>query len=99
MALFLGKAIVYSVIPPLKVVRLLKQIRFIGSQSIVVILLTGVFAGMVIGLQGFRSLSRVGSEAFLGPSVALSLIKELGPVFSGLMVTGRAGSAIAAVLW
>ncbi|MBW1805062.1 MAG: ABC transporter permease [Deltaproteobacteria bacterium] len=96
MALFLGKAIVYSVIPPLKVVRLLKQIRFIGSQSIVVILLTGVFAGMVIGLQGFRSLSRVGSEAFLGPSVALSLIKELGPVFSGLMVTGRAGSAIAA---
>ena len=96
MALFLGKALLYSVIPPLKVLRVLKQVRFIGSQSVFVILLTGLFAGMVMGLQGFRILSRVGSEAFLGPMVALPLIKELGPVFSGLMVTGRAGSAIAA---
>ncbi|MFC1533073.1 MlaE family ABC transporter permease [Thermodesulfobacteriota bacterium] len=96
MAIFLGKALICSVIPPLKVLLLLKQIRFIGTQSVLVILLTGVFAGMVIGLQGFRILSRVGSEAFLGPMVALPLIKELGPVFSGLMVTGRAGSAITA---
>jgi phospholipid/cholesterol/gamma-HCH transport system permease protein len=51
---------------------------------------------MVLGFQGYYSLSRFGSEAFLGPMVGLSLIKELGPVISALMVTGRAGSAIAA---
>ncbi len=51
---------------------------------------------MVLGFQGFYSLSRFGSDAFLGPLVGLSLIKELGPVLSALMVTGRAGSAIAA---
>jgi phospholipid/cholesterol/gamma-HCH transport system permease protein len=96
MALFLGKALIYSVVPPFKLIQLLKRIHFIGSQSILLIILTGVFTGMVLGLQGFRTLSRVGSEAFLGPSVALSLIKELGPVLSALMVTARAGSAIAA---
>ena len=96
MAIFLGKAFLWSVIPPLKIQRLLKQTRFIGTQSLLVIFLTGIFAGMVMGLQGFRILSRVGSEAFLGPMVALPLIKELGPVFTGLMVTGRAGSAITA---
>ncbi len=96
MAVFLGKAFLYSVMPPLKVFLLMKQIRFIGTQSLLIILLTGLFAGMVMGLQGFRILSRVGSEAFLGPMVALPLIKELGPVFAGLMVTGRAGSSIAA---
>ena len=96
MGLFLGKAFFYSAVPPLKIVRLLKQIRFIGLQSTLVIFLTGAFTGMVIGLQGFYTLNRFGSEAFLGPMVALSLIKEMGPVISGLMVTGRAGSAIAA---
>ena len=55
-----------------------------------------VIALMVMALQGFYTLNRFGSEAFLGPMVALSLIKELGPVLSGLMVTGRAGSAITA---
>lgn len=96
MSIFLGKAFLYSVTPPLKIKRVMKQISFMGTQSLFVILLTGIFAGMVMGLQGFRILSRVGSEAFLGPMVALPLIKELGPVFTGLMVTGRAGSAITA---
>ena len=96
MSIFLGKAFLYSVVPPLKIDRVMKQISFMGTQSLFLILLTGIFAGMVMGLQGFRILSRVGSEAFLGPMVALPLIKELGPVFTGLMVTGRAGSAITA---
>jgi phospholipid/cholesterol/gamma-HCH transport system permease protein len=61
-----------------------------------VIFLTGAFAGMVLGFQGYYTLSRFGSEAFLGPMVGLSLVRELGPVISALMVTGRAGSAIAA---
>jgi len=96
MGLFLLKAVFFLVIPPLKFGRFLKQVRFIGLQSVVVILLTGGFSGMVLGFQGFYSLSRFGSDAFLGPMVGLALIKELGPVIAALMVTGRAGSAITA---
>ncbi len=96
MGVFLSKAFFYAAIPPLKFTRVLKQIRFIGLQSMFVIVLTGGFCGMVLGYQGFQSLKPFGSDAFLGPVVGLSLIKELGPVFAALMVTGRAGSAIAA---
>ncbi len=96
MGIFLVKALCYTITPPLKFSRVLKQIRFIGFQSTLVILLTGSFSGMVLGLQGFRTLNRFGSEALLGPMVALALIKELGPVLSALMVTGRAGSAVTA---
>ncbi len=96
MGIFLGKAAFFSFAPPIKVQRAVKQIHFIGFQSTLVILLTGSFTGMVLGLQGYYTLSRFGSEAFLGPMVALSLIKEMGPVISGLMVTGRAGSAVTA---
>ena len=96
MGMFLGKTFFYALTPPVKFSRVLKQIRFIGFQSTVVIFLTGAFAGMVLGLQGFYTLTRFGSEALLGPMVALSLIKELGPVLSALMVTGRAGSAVTA---
>ena len=96
LGIFLVKAVLYSVIPPLKVYRILEQVRFIGLQSVLVIFLTGAFTGMVLSLQGFYTLSRFGSEAFLGPMLALSLIKQMGPVITGLMVTGRAGSAITA---
>jgi phospholipid/cholesterol/gamma-HCH transport system permease protein len=96
MAIFLGRSFLYSLSPPFKFVRLLKQIRFIGSQSTLVIILIGAFTGMVLALQGYYTLSRLGSEAFLGPMVALSIVKELGPVLAGLMVTARAGSALAA---
>ena len=96
MGSFLIRAVFCSLTPPLKFDRLLKQIWFVGFQSTLVILLTGIFTGMVLGLQGFYTLTRVGSEAFLGPMVALSLIRELGPVIAALMVTGRAGSAVTA---
>jgi phospholipid/cholesterol/gamma-HCH transport system permease protein len=96
MGLFLIHTVLYSFIPPIKFYRLLKQIRFIGAQSSFVILLTGLFTGMVLGLQGFRILEYFGSDALLGPTVALPLIKEMGPVLAALMVTGRAGSALAA---
>jgi phospholipid/cholesterol/gamma-HCH transport system permease protein len=94
MGLFLAQAFFYTSTPPFKFSRVLQQIRFIGFQSTLVIFLTGAFAGMVLGLQGYYTLSRFGSTALLGPMVALSLIRELGPVFSALMVTGRAGSAM-----
>ena len=96
MGLFLGQAFIYASTPPFKFFRVLQQIRFIGFQSILVIFLTGAFAGMVLGLQGFYTLNRFGSTGLLGPMVAFSLIRELGPVLSALMVTGRAGSAMTA---
>lgn len=64
MALFLLNTCVYTIIPPLKFRRVLKQIRFIGSQSVFVIILTGCFSGMVLGFQGFYTLTRFGSDAF-----------------------------------
>ncbi|GIX46426.1 MAG: ABC transporter permease [Candidatus Tectimicrobiota bacterium] len=94
LGLFLLQAVVYVFTPPLKVGRVVRQIHFIGARSLLVIALTGLFTGMVLGLQGYYTLSRYGSEAFLGSAVALSLITELGPVLSALMVTGRAGSAL-----
>ena len=96
MAIFLGSACFWAVIPPLKIRHIIRQIHFIGVKSVFVILLTAVFTGMVLGLQGYYTLRKFGSEALLGTAVALSLIREMGPVLAALMVTARAGSAIAA---
>ena len=74
----------------------IRQINLIGVKTTLVILLTGTFTGMVLALQIYFTLSEFGAESRLGPIVALSLIKELGPVICALMVTGRAGSALAA---
>jgi phospholipid/cholesterol/gamma-HCH transport system permease protein len=89
-------ALATIVSPPFKVRAFVDRINYIGFRSLLIILLTGAFTGMVLGLQVYFTLSRFGSEAFLGPAVALSLIRELGPVLSALMVTGRAGSALTA---
>ncbi|HBG06460.1 MAG: ABC transporter permease [Geobacteraceae bacterium GWC2_58_44] len=75
---------------------ILKQISFIGARSSFVVILTAGFTGMVLALQGYYTLTKFGSEGMLGVAVSLSLIRELGPVLSALMVTGRAGSAISA---
>ncbi|MBA4348564.1 MAG: ABC transporter permease [Thermodesulfovibrio sp.] len=96
MFVFLINTFYYIFIPPFKFNLLLRQIRFFGNKSLIVILLTGSFAGMVLALQLFYTLRKFGSEALLGPAIALSLIRELGPVLSALMVTGRAGSALTA---
>jgi phospholipid/cholesterol/gamma-HCH transport system permease protein len=74
----------------------MKEVRLIGADSFVLIFFTGAFTGMVLGLQGYYTLSKFGSEGMLGSAVALSLIRELGPVLTALMVTGRAGSAMCA---
>ncbi len=83
-------------LPPGKFWPVVKQIEFIGTKSFLVIGFTAAFTGMVLALQGYYTLSMFGSEGLLGSAVAISLIRELGPVLSALMVTGRAGSAIAA---
>jgi phospholipid/cholesterol/gamma-HCH transport system permease protein len=82
--------------PPFKFWAVIRQIRFFGNKSLVIILLTGTFTGMVLALQIFYTLRKFGSEALLGPAVALAIIRELGPVLAALMVTGRAGSALTA---
>jgi phospholipid/cholesterol/gamma-HCH transport system permease protein len=96
MAIFFGSACFWAVLPPLKLRHVIRQIHFIGVKSVSVILLTALFTGMVLSLQGYYTLRKFGSEALLGPAVALSLIREMGPVTAALMVTARAGSAIAA---
>ncbi|HMH54028.1 MAG TPA: MlaE family lipid ABC transporter permease subunit [Candidatus Acidoferrum sp.] len=95
---FFLQALATIVTPPFKFRAFVDRINYIGFRSLLIILLTGAFTGMVLGLQIYFTLSRFGSEAFLGPAVALSLIRELGPVLSALMVTGRAGSALTAEL-
>jgi len=76
--------------------RFVEELYRIGVRSLVIILLSGFVVGGVLGLQGYTSLSRFGAEDLLGSGVALVLIRELGPVVTSLLVTGRAGSSIAA---
>ncbi len=96
MGIFLFYSLLSIVKPPYKIFPIIKQTYIIGALSIFVILFTGAFTGMVLGLQGYHTLSKFGAEGLLGSAVALSLIRELGPVLAALMVTGRAGSAICA---
>jgi len=96
MGIFLFRAFFYMFTPPVKLDRVLKQIHFIGAKSFFVIFLTASFTGMVLGLQLFYTLTKFGSEGVLGSVVALSLIRELGPVLTAIMITARAGSAMTA---
>ncbi|QGX40674.1 lipid asymmetry maintenance ABC transporter permease subunit MlaE [Permianibacter aggregans] len=75
---------------------LLKQLYNVGVQSLAIIVVSGLFIGMVLGLQGYTILVKYGAEASLGPMVALSLVRELGPVVAALLFAGRAGSALTA---
>lgn len=83
---------------PIQFGKMLDQVYFIGMKSVLVVALTGAFTGMVLGFQGYYTLVKFGSEGVLGTVVALTLIRELGPVLTAIMVTGRAGSAMAAEL-
>lgn len=73
-----------------------QQIYYIGARSITIIMLVSLFTGMVLGLQAHHALVQFGAEGAVGSLVALSLIMELGPVLTAIMITARAGSAIAA---
>ncbi len=92
------KTVAYTFTPPIKPRNIFKQMEFVGVQSLFVVILTGFFTGGVLALQGFDALKRFGAESMVGPTVALSMARELGPVLTGLMVTGRAGSAMATEL-
>lgn len=94
---FLG-ALARVVQPPVRRKQIVEQMFLIGYKSVGIILLTSTFTGMVLTLQGYNALTRFGSEKYVGPLVALSLVRELGPVLAALMVSARAGSAIAATI-
>jgi phospholipid/cholesterol/gamma-HCH transport system permease protein len=96
--IFAGKVFISIFRPPLDVRNLLKQIEEVGIRSIPVVLITGAFTGMVLALQSYTGFKRFNAESFVGTVVALSMTRELGPVLSGLMVSGRVGSAMAAEL-
>lgn len=98
MTTFLASALGWACKRPLKLRLVLYHIKTIGYESMLVILLTGGFTGMVLALQGYHALKKFSAQGYLGSAVALSLIRELGPVLSALMVTGRTGSAMAAEL-
>ncbi len=84
--------------PPFRLRLILKQMEIVGVNSLFVVLLTGIFTGGVFALQTYHGFSLFGAESLVGSTVALALTRELGPVLTALMVTGRAGSAMAAEL-
>jgi phospholipid/cholesterol/gamma-HCH transport system permease protein len=75
---------------------LIKQLYSVGVLSLLIIVVSGLFIGMVLGLQGYLVLNTYGAETSLGMLVALSLLRELGPVVTALLFAGRAGSALTA---
>ncbi|WP_448212846.1 lipid asymmetry maintenance ABC transporter permease subunit MlaE [Colwellia sp. MEBiC06753] len=75
---------------------LINQLYAVGVLSLIIIIVSGTFIGMVLALQGYTILVGYGAEASLGPMVALSLLRELGPVVAALLFAGRAGSALTA---
>jgi phospholipid/cholesterol/gamma-HCH transport system permease protein len=96
MLLFLLSAFTWAFRRPTRFRLIIHHIRNIGVDSLSVVILSGIFTGMVMGLQGYYSLRKFNAESFLGSAAAIGLLRELGPVLSAFMVTGRTGSAMAA---
>jgi phospholipid/cholesterol/gamma-HCH transport system permease protein len=95
---FLIQIIVYSPRALLRLDLIARQIFNSGALSLVIIMLSGLFLGMVLGLQGYQLLRRFGSEEALGVAAAIGLVRELGPVITALLFAGRAGTALASEL-
>ncbi|HEX6276935.1 MAG TPA: ABC transporter permease [Polyangiaceae bacterium] len=93
-----GQTLAWTFRPPYRLVQLLLAMEFVGVKSIFIISLTGTFSGMVLALQTVNSLRQFGAEGIVGFIVAVSLAREISPVFAALMVTARGGSAMAAEL-
>ncbi len=88
----------WAVAPPFRIREVVRQISTIGADSFLVVALTGTFSGMVLSFESYHALRMFGAESLVGATLGLSMLRELGPVLTGLMVTGRAGSAMAAEL-
>lgn len=98
MAIMLYQAVMWFFVPPFKLRNIFKQMEFVGVKSMFVVVLTGSFTGMVLAYQSFHALKKFGAESLVGASVGLSMARELGPVLTALIVTGRVGSAMATEL-
>ncbi len=96
--LLAGRVVVWTLRPPYRVRQLVSAMDFVGVQSFFLVSLTGIFTGMVFALQTVYGFRRFSAEGMVGGVVAISLTREISPVFAGLMVTSRAGSAMAAEL-
>ena len=98
----LGAAAIFFTLAFLKIFRrkqlreIIQQVYYIGAKSSNIVMLVGLFTGMVLGLQLFYTLYKFGSQGVLGSVVALTLVRELGPVLTAIMITARAGSAMTA---
>jgi phospholipid/cholesterol/gamma-HCH transport system permease protein len=96
LAAFVARIGLHALRPPWRLRRLVDEVYDVGVLSLAIVCLSGVTVGAVLGLQGYTTLARFGAEGSLGAVVGLSLVRELGPVLTALLVTGRAGSAMAA---
>jgi len=96
MAIFAADLTIASMNPPLRARLFVNEVYKLGVLSLVIIVVCGLAVGMVLGLQGYNTLVRFGAEDALGAVVGLSLVRELGPVLTALLATGRAGSATTA---
>lgn len=97
MFLFLA-TFVWALRPPIRLRAIFKQMEFVGVNSLLVVILTGTFTGGVLAFQAYHGFRLFSAESLVGSTVALAMTRELGPVLTSLMVTGRAGSAMAAEL-
>jgi phospholipid/cholesterol/gamma-HCH transport system permease protein len=95
-AVFILGVLRTAALPPYRFRRFANEVFDVGVRSLSIICLSGVAVGAVMGLLGYDALVRFGAEANVGALVGLSLVKELGPVLTALLVTGRAGSSVAA---
>ena len=95
LAIFFFRALI-MIFHPKQFSAIVQQIYFIGAKSVQIVMLVGFFTGMVLGLQLYHVLVKFGSVGVLGTAVALSLIREMGPVLTAIMITARAGSAMTA---
>jgi phospholipid/cholesterol/gamma-HCH transport system permease protein len=94
--IMLGRILFWALRPPYDIRELFRQMVRVGVDSIPVVFLTMLFTGMVLSLQAYNGFARFGAESLVGSVIALSLMRELSPVLSVLMVTGRVGSSMAA---
>lgn len=95
-ARFTSLAVLGIVRPPFRFRSLSKQMEFVGNQSLLIVLITGAFTGMVFAVQSDLAFRRFGARSLIGSTVTLALTRELAPVLTSLMVNGRVGSAMAA---
>lgn len=96
--MFFGQSISWWVRKPFRFTELFQHIEFVGNKSLVIIFLTGLFTGLVFAFQAWVGLSIVNADNLIGPMTGLAVTRELGPVLTGLIISARAGGAMAARL-